>query len=161
MDFVEYNKCVDLYADHIYRFVLKNIQNEEMARDVVQETFVKIWTKVKTVEFKRAKSYIFTTAYHTMIDAIRVEKRYSDIAECAYDIGSDGNVNVDLKEILNRAIDTLPINQKSAILLRDYEGYAYKEIADIMDISIEQVKINIFRGRNALREIIGSIDNLI
>lgn len=161
MDFVEYNKCVDLYSDHVYRFVLKNIHNEEMAKDIVQETFTKIWVKVKTIEFNRAKSYIFTTAYHAMIDAIRIEKRYSDIETVIYDTGVGGKTHVDLKDILNKAIDTLPVVQKSVILLRDYEGYSYKEIADIMEISIEQVKINIFRGRSTLKEIIGSIDNLI
>ncbi len=70
----EFNTCVDQYADSLYRFVLKNIRDKDMARDVVQDTFEKMWLKVENVESAKAKSYLFTTGYHTMIDKIRKEK---------------------------------------------------------------------------------------
>ena len=74
----EFNKCVDLYADNLYRFILKNIKDEEKARDVVQDTYEKLWLKVSEVESTNAKSYMFTTAYRTMIDRIRRDKKQGE-----------------------------------------------------------------------------------
>src|SRR5512145_1174625 len=75
MTLADYNKCVDDYSDGIYRFILKNLKNEDKARDVVQDTYEKLWQKVDDVASSKGKSYLFTTAYHTMIDLIRKEKR--------------------------------------------------------------------------------------
>jgi len=67
----------------------------------------------------------------------------------------------DLNEILHEALERLPEQQKSVVLLRDYEGYSYKEIGDITGLSEAQVKINIYRGRLALKNYIGKIETLI
>src|ERR1035437_7095576 len=77
----EFNKTVDLYTDNLYRFILKNIKDSEKARDIVQDTYEKMWLKVSEVESINAKSYMFTTAYRTMIDKIRREKKQGDMAE--------------------------------------------------------------------------------
>jgi len=74
MTAAEYNLCVEKFADAIYRFILKNLKNEEKAKDIIQETFEKLWIKVSSVSFEKSKSYLFTTAYHTMIDLLRKEK---------------------------------------------------------------------------------------
>jgi len=71
----EYNQCVDEHADGVYRFILKNIRDEDKARDIVQDSFEKMWTKAGEISFTKAKSYLFTTAYHTMIDNIRRDKK--------------------------------------------------------------------------------------
>jgi len=73
----EYNNCVDLYADGVYRFVLKNIQNEEDAKDVIQDVFVKLWEKRETIKNETARSYLFTAAYRTMLDKIKKHKPLS------------------------------------------------------------------------------------
>ena len=72
----EFNYCVDVYSDNIYRFILKNLKNEDKSKDIVQDSFEKMWMKVETVSYEKAKSYLFTTAYHTMIDLIRKEKKF-------------------------------------------------------------------------------------
>jgi RNA polymerase sigma factor (sigma-70 family) len=71
----EYNECVNLYADNVYRFIVKNLRHEENAKDVVQSAFEKLWINRETVENGRSKSYLFTVAYHQMIDHIRKNKR--------------------------------------------------------------------------------------
>ena len=71
----EYNQCVDNHSDGVYRFMLKNTKDTHMASDLVQESFMKLWIKRKEVEFTKGKSYLFTTAYHTMIDYFRKNKR--------------------------------------------------------------------------------------
>jgi RNA polymerase sigma-70 factor (ECF subfamily) len=71
----EYNHCVTEYADNVYRFILKNLRHEEDARDVVQTAFEKMWRNRSEVDAQKSKSYLFTVAYHQMIDHIRKVKR--------------------------------------------------------------------------------------
>ena len=67
----------------------------------------------------------------------------------------------DLNEILHKALERLPEHQKTSVMLRDYEGYSYKEIGDITGQSEGQVKINIYRGRLALKSFIGKIETVL
>ena len=161
MTTAEYNLCVDEYSDSVYRFILKNMRDEERARDVVQESFVKMWEKVKDISYAKARSYLFTTAYHTMIDVIRRERKQESLDDTPnYEPSHDRNYS-DLNEVLNSALEKLPEIQKNVILLRDYEGYAYKEIGEIVNLNESQVKVYIYRARLALKKYIGSMDAVI
>jgi RNA polymerase sigma-70 factor (ECF subfamily) len=158
----EYNSCVDQHADNVYRFILKNLKDEDKARDVVQDAFEKMWMKVKTISFEKGKSYLFTTAYHTMIDHLRKDKKFSDVeseeffAEQAEDPGF-----TDLKEVIDEAVNKLPDIQRSVLLLRDYEGYSYQEIGAITGLSESQVKVYIYRARMAMKKYIGKLENVL
>ncbi len=157
----EYNKCVDEHADGLYRFILKNIKDEEEARDVVQDAFEKMWRNKENVEGTKAKSYLFTTGYHTMIDRIRKQKHVSSYTEVNEESLFHNGQYTDLKEILNSAINLLPDTQKAVILLRDYEGYSYEEIGKITGLNESQVKVYIYRARLFLKEYIGSPERVI
>ena len=147
----EYNKSVDLYSDGVYRFILKNIRDDEKAKDIVQDTFEKLWVNAANVNYSKVKSYIFTAAYHTMIDVIRKEKRISDFEHVKEEKYSHSRQYSDLSEILNEALNRLNEVQRSVIMLRDYEGYSYQEIGEITGLSESQVKVYIFRARVALK----------
>jgi len=157
----EYNKCVDLYSDNVYRFILKNIKDTDEAKDIVQDSFEKLWIRSSEVSFEKVKSYLFTVAYHTMIDNIRKSKRITSVdnIESISDTYLDDYNNI--SEVLNELIKKLPDIQRSVILLRDYEGYSYEEISEITGLSETQVKVYIYRGRLALKKSIGSIEALI
>ena len=71
----EYNDCVTLYADNVYRFIVKNLRHEEDARDVVQTAFEKLWINRTAVDNLKSKSYLFTVAYNQMIDHLRKVRR--------------------------------------------------------------------------------------
>ena len=157
----EYNECVDKYSDAVYRFILKNLRNEEMARDVVQDAFMKMWEKCSTITAAKAKSYLYTAAYHTMIDTIRREKRFTSSEEVNPVHFSESPGYSDLGEILKEAFETLKPVQKSVLMLRDYEGYSYDEIGKIMDLSESQVKVYIYRARVAMKKYIGSMEVVI
>lgn len=161
MTTAEYNLCVDQHADGVYRFILKNVKDAERARDIVQDSFAKMWEKSKDVLPEKAKSYLFTTAYHTMIDDIRREKRITSLEQSSERILSVNHSWSDLKEVLQSALETLPEMQKIVITLRDYEGYSYEEIGEITNLSASQVKVYIYRGRVALKKYIGSPDRVI
>jgi RNA polymerase sigma factor (sigma-70 family) len=161
MTVAEYNKCVDDYSDGVYRFILKNIRNEDKARDVVQDTYEKLWVKVEEVSPGKGKSYLFTTAYHTMIDLIRKETRITAFEAEKHDRPAQPVHYSGLAAILEEAVAKLPEDQRSVIMLRDYEGYSYEEIASITGLTESQVKVYIFRGRMFLKNYIGSIESVI
>lgn len=157
----EYNESVDAYSDNLFRFVLKNIKNEDKAKDIVQDTYVKFWEKKDDVNPSKIKSYLFTTAYHTLIDVTRRDKKQGSFDEVKLDKQMVSPEYSDLQEILHEAINQLPEDQKAVILLRDYEGYAYSEIAEITKMTEAQVKVYIFRGRKFLKNYLGSVEALI
>ncbi len=157
----EYNKAVEKYADGLYRFVLKNINDDESAKDVVQEVFAKLWEKHDNVANEKVKSYLFTSAYHTLIDNIRKNKRIVKMDENAEMTYSHSRQYSDLNEILEKALLRLPEDQRSAVLLRDYEGYSYQEIGEILNLSESQVKVYIFRARKHLQKYIKSIETVL
>lgn len=160
MTVAEYNLCVEDYADSIYRFVRKNLKDEHRSEDIMQDTFTKMWEKHESVNYAKAKSYLYTTAYHTMLDIIKKEKRLS-IEEEIETTSHTYNQYSDISEILNEAIKRLPASQRASLMLRDYEGYSYKEIEEITGLKESQVKVYIYRARKSLKEYIGSIENII
>jgi RNA polymerase sigma-70 factor (ECF subfamily) len=96
-----------------------------------------------------------------MIDIIRKEKKITSIEFYDENELMHDSQYSDLNEILHEALDRLPEQQKTTLLLRDYEGYSYKEIGEITGLSDAQVKINIYRGRLSLKNYIGSIETVI
>jgi RNA polymerase sigma-70 factor (ECF subfamily) len=157
----EYNRSVEEFADSVYRFIRGNLKDEARANDIVQDSYERLWKNVNEIEYIVVKSWLFTTAYHIMIDIIRKEKRMTDLEvileqEIIYE-----SQYTDLNEILHKALDLLPEQQKSSVMLRDYEGYSYKEIGEITGLSEAQVKINIYRGRVALKNFIGKIETVL
>lgn len=157
----EYNRCVDKHADGIYRFVLHHIRHEADAQDIVQDSFEKMWKHHTNIQNEKAKSYLFTTAYHTMIDKINKNKRSASLDEVNYTEPSYSNQYSDAQEHLQTAVNKLPEVQRSVLLLRDYEGYSYDEISEITGLSLSQVKVYIYRARIFLKEYIGSMAQLI
>ena len=161
MTVAEFNSCVDLYADNLYRFVLKNIKDRDKAKDIVQDTYEKLWLKVSEVAATNSKSYMFTAAYRTMIDFIRRESKQAPMQESNELNLTSKNSFSDLKEVLNEALSKLPEVQRSVILLRDYEGYNYAEIGEIAGLTESQVKVYIFRARGFLKNYIGAMENVL
>jgi RNA polymerase sigma factor (sigma-70 family) len=157
----EYNRSVEEYADSVYRFIRGNLKDEERANDIVQDSYEKLWLHVSEIEYPVVKSWLFSTAYHNMIDIIRKEKRMSYLEqEHEKELIYESQYS-DLNEILHEALSRLPEQQKTSVMLRDYEGYSYKEIGDITGQTEAQVKINIYRGRLALKSFIGKIETVI
>jgi RNA polymerase sigma factor (sigma-70 family) len=157
----EYNQSVDLFSDAIYRFILKNMRDEDEARDVVQDTFEKVWLKASSVSFEKSKSYLFTTAYRLMLERIKKKKRVTSIDASLRVVSVNSTPEFDLKKVLNEAVERLPEDQRAVILLRDYEGYSYQEIGEITGLTESQVKVYIFRARVSLKNYIVNAENLV
>lgn len=161
MNLADYNNCVELYADGVFRFILKHIKDKDAAKDIVQDSFEKMWRKMDSIDGEKAKTYLFTTAYHTLVDYTRKTSKKADFKEVDFNKHSHNKHYSDLKEILNQGLEQLPEIQKTVLLLRDYEGYNYEEIGKITELSESQVKVYIFRARTFLKSYIGKIESVI
>ena len=152
---------MDAYADGVYRFVLKHIKDKDAAKDIVQDSFEKMWKKLDGIEASKSKTYLFTTAYHTLVDYTRKNSKRAAFSEVDFNQHSHNRQYSDLKEVLNRGLEQLPEIQKTVLLLRDYEGYDYAEIGRIAGLSESQVKVYIFRARTFLKNYIGKPETVI
>lgn len=147
----DYNNCVDEHSNGVYRFILKNLRITQDAEDIVQSAFEKLWINRERVTPLKAKSYLYTVAYHQMIDVIRKENKkpttneYMEVDQVTHQTSSE------LKQNLLSAINLLNPTQKSLVLLKDYEGYSYQEIGEIMNLSESQVKVYLHRARLFLK----------
>ncbi len=148
---LDYNNCVDEHSNGVYRFILKNLRSTQDAEDIVQSAFEKLWINRERVTPLKAKSYLYTIAYHQMIDVIRKENKkpttneFIDVDQVTHQTSSE------LKQNLLSAINQLNPTQKSLVLLKDYEGYSYQEIGEIMNLSESQVKVYLHRARLFLK----------
>lgn len=161
MELADYNHCVDNHADGVFRFILKQIKDRDVARDIVQDSFEKMWRRVDSIEATKAKTYLYTTAYHTLVDYTRKQARQASFSEVDYNRHAHNAQYSDLKEVLNAGLELLPEIQKTVLLLRDYEGYDYAEIGEITGLNESQVKVYIFRARTFLKNYIGKMEAVI
>jgi RNA polymerase sigma factor (sigma-70 family) len=157
----EYNLAVTDYSDRLYRFVLKSIRSVHKAEDIVQDSYEKLWKNVENVNAAKVRSYLFTTAYHTMIDIIRKDKHSTYTEDLPLKEESHENNYSDLSEILKEAVNRLPEIQRMVLLLRDYEGYTYQEIGELTNLNESQVKVYIYRARVFLKKYIGNIEVVV
>ena len=157
----DYNDCVNLYADNVFRFIVKNIRHEEDAKDIVQTAFEKLWRNRETVLTEKSKSFLFTVAYNQMIDHIRKIKRISLKDEFKPDVRTVEQPISNLKKSLQDALNTLNETQKSLVLLKDYEGYSYEEIGQITGLNESQVKVYLHRARLNLRNYLVKPENVM
>jgi len=157
----DYNECVNLYADNVFRFIVKNIRHEEDAKDIFQTAFEKLWRNRETVNAEKSKSFLFTVAYNQMIDHIRKIKRISLKDEFRAEIRTYTQPVSNLKRNLQDALNTLNETQKSLVLLKDYEGYSYEEIGQITGLNESQVKVYLHRARLNLRNYLVKPENVM
>ena len=157
----EYNQCVTMYADNVYRFILKNLRHEEDARDVVQSAFEKMWINRQDVDNSKCKSYLFTVAYHQMIDHLRKAKRVQLREEFNEETRIINRPVNNAKKMLEEALGRLSESQRSLVLLKDYEGYSYEEIGQITGLNESQVKVYLHRARIQLKNFLVSPENVL
>lgn len=151
----EYNESVELYSDRLYLFACKRLSDSEVAKDIVQESFTRVWLKRDEINATKLKSYLFTTCHHLIVDWVRKNQRLvkENGPEETYTPQQS-----DLKEIIDQALDKLNDVQRSVLMLRDYEGYDYKEIGKITGLKESQVKVYLFRARKKMKAYLVKLD---
>jgi len=161
MDAEAFAELVDAHADGMYRFAHSLLKEEDVAEDAVQDAFEGLWRKRKTVTPGKYKSYLFTSVHNRCMDALRRRRPTVEPEVALAKLGTDTPPPHDLQTHLHEALSTLNERQQSLVLLRDYEGYSYAEIAEITAMSLDAVKVNLFRARRALRDQLGTLTHWV
>lgn len=155
MNSTDYNNCVSQHSDSLYRFARKSCGDEDDAKDIVQQAFEVLWAKKEDVPIDKAKSFLFTIAYRRSMDKFR--KPITDDNFDTYERKEQVHIDyqMDLKNILNKALTQLDANSRMLILLKDVEGYSYEEMAKLTDYSETQIKVYLHRARKKMKALIG------
>jgi RNA polymerase sigma factor (sigma-70 family) len=150
----------------LFRFALRFLNNEEEAKDVVQEVFIRVWNgREQMNEIQNWEAWCMRITRNLSLDRIRtMTRKKTQPIEASFDLRHDALTPLESTETresmerISQLIAGLPAKQRQIIHLRDVEGYSYNEICDIMEIDLNQVKVNLFRARNAVREKLTKID---
>lgn len=154
-----FNDDVFPLRDKLYRFSLSIVRKNDIAEDVVQEILIKVWEKRDDWEnWRNMEAMIYTMTKNLSLDKLKNKNNQLQAIPEGYDTVSDSTgpvqkvISQDVERIIHNAIGKLTEIQRMVIQLRDIEGYTYQEIADLTELTMAQVKVNLHRGRLELRE---------
>lgn len=153
--------------NQLYRLALRITLDTAEAEDIVQETLIKVWNlRDDWAKIDNIQAFCFTVCRNMALDSIkRGGSNNASLDDAPVEQADNANtpsqqtIENDQVSIVRNIVNTLPEKQRSCIQLRDFEGKAYKDIAKILDITEEQVKINIHRGRQTIKQRFISMDN--
>lgn len=153
--------------DALYRLALRITLSHEEAQDIVQDTLIKVWDKRESWnEIESIEAFSITICRNLALDRIKKHDNLNDSLEERQTESPDTSstpfedtLQQDRIELVRNLVNALPEKQRSCMQLRDFEGKPYKEIAKILGISEEQVKVNIFRARQTVKERFQKYDN--
>lgn len=157
----EYNSAVREYTKNVFRFLMKSLKDEDGAKDILQDCYLKLWENRQKVDKQKIKAWLFSVAHNTMINYLKKEIRTTKLNGHEHSQAVYQKHRFDIKSIIDTELNKLPPIQKSILLLRDLEGYGYKEISEILTITESQVKVYLFRARVKIKNSIKSIINVI
>ncbi|HYC86091.1 MAG TPA: RNA polymerase sigma factor [Chryseosolibacter sp.] len=144
----------------LFRFALKFLGNEEEAKDVVQEVFIRVWNgREQMAQVQNWEAWCMRITRNLSLDRIRsLSRKQTQNIEESFDVRQESlspHESTEIGESMQRIkefISSLPEKQRQVIHLRDVEGYSYNEICEILELDMNQVKVNLFRARNSVRE---------
>ena len=145
--------------DKLFRYALRILKNEDEAKDVVQETFIKVWNKRDEMDtLENMEAWCVRVARNLALDKLKSKHSNSVDIDNAYDLQSNSQSpyssteQSDTMQSIHHYINQLPDMQKQVIQLRDIDGFSYQEISDILKQNLNTVKVNLFRARKQVRE---------
>ena len=153
------------YSKQLYYFLLQLSGSPYTAEDLVQETFLKATISLQFYKEEQVKAWLFKVARHAYLDLWRKNKRWDWIPfsdriiqkkemYSPYGLPEDEAITQELQKDMQKAFAYLPENYRTIIYMREVEGLTYEELAEVMDLNINQVKIILFRARQRLKDLI-------
>lgn len=159
MSLEDFKQRVLPVKNKLFRFALRMVGNVEDAEDIVQEVFIKVWNKREDMQkFLNMEAWCMKLVKNQSLDRIKsghfktfLHKENKDVQSQEHNPHGQSELN-DTLNLVHDCISGLPEKQKQVVQLRDIEGYSYQEISEIMEIDVNQVKVNLFRARKAIKE---------
>ena len=138
--------------DEWIRMAMSFGADRDTAKDLVQDTYGKLWENRKKVAFTSAKTWLFTCMHNLLVNFSKKKNIIDKIEDVRFQHPTSFQPNYALKDILEKSLAQLSDVQRSIIILRDSEGYSYEEIGEILDLKESQVKVYLFRARQKMKE---------
>lgn len=153
--------------NQLFRLALRITLNQEEAEDIVQDTLMRLWDKRDTLdEIENLGAFAFTICRNLSLDRLKkLDNRSESLDDMVLERADNASnpsetaIQTDRLDMVKKIVDSLPEKQRSCMQLRDFEGKPYKEIAEALQITEEQVKVNIFRARQTVKKRFQQLDN--
>jgi RNA polymerase sigma-70 factor (ECF subfamily) len=149
-----FETLIERHQNRIFHMILQMTNDRDLAKDITQDVFLKVWTNLKSFDFRhRFFSWIYRIALNSTLTEIKSGRRFSGLSEAA-GVASDSvdDAGEIRSRLLRKAIRELKDKERSVILLKYYFGLSYAEIADTEGISEARVKDRLFNARLSLRK---------
>lgn len=144
--------CMTDYKGDFYRLAFSYVKNQEDALDIVQESIKKGLISIDAIKDPHSiKSWFYKIVVRTAIDFLRKQKRWTLVDDQTIDLFNQGKEDAYKDLDLHNALDDLPLQYKTVIILRFFEDLKLEEIAEIVDENINTVKTRLYRGLKLLR----------
>ena len=163
-----FSELVELFKDKVYQVAYRMVGHPQEAQDVAQEAFLRAYTNLDKYDMNRKFStWLFRIATNVAIDRLRKKKpdfyledkvkgteglTYESQLAADQELPEDQVVTLEMQEWIQSEINQLPLQYRSAIILKYMEDLSLKEISEILDMPVSTVKTRIHRGREALRK---------
>lgn len=147
-----FKKVMDMYKNKIFKYLRFLVNDSEMAEELTQDTFVKVYFKAHTLKTNNLKSWIYTIATNLARSEFRKKKAKKffsvsdmDINNIAYNDTFEGEV------LVERMISTLPEKYRIPLIMKLIDNFSFEEISNVMKKPTGTVKTLVFRAKNQLR----------
>ncbi|MBO6880580.1 sigma-70 family RNA polymerase sigma factor [Winogradskyella sp.] len=142
----------DTYSGDIRRFILSEVKDKMVADDILQDTFIKVNTKLHTLkDDDKLKAWLFSVVRYTILDYFKTSKRTIELQEFKYEIDSQPKEHTE-KDCLRGILINLPKKYRDPIFLADIMGLKQKEVAQRLSLPLPTVKSQIQRGRKQIAQ---------
>lgn len=153
---ITYTQLITQISSTLYRLALSVVGNGAEAEDIVQDVYERAWrARDKVLSNDHPRAYICRMVYNLSIDRVRrrQHERHYNEGQITLSVNGDTAIELsDMTQLTQQLIAALPDKQRTAIHMRDVEGYEIEEIADVMDIDTTSVRMNLSRARKSIRE---------
>lgn len=152
----DYKQYINNYSDDLLRYLAKNLQDIDEAKDILQDTFIALWENRTRIENNKVKSWLFTVAHNKMLKLIRHNKIKQNVFDSEFVRQENETTikqSIENMQQIDYLLSKLNQTQRQCLTLKEWNGFSIKEISQIVNISEQNVKINIFRAKIKLKEI--------
>ncbi len=139
----------------LYHYILKRVRNNEKSLDILQNAYLQIFPEFERINYP--KSYLYKTTYHLIIDNTQKQKKERSLKENLHISTQHQDRNLYLKLQIEKALTLLKQKDRDVFDLKTYQGFSYKQIAEITELTAKAVESILTRVRNFLREELKSL----
>ena len=158
-DEAAFEKLLMLHKDKVRNLIFLTLSDSEFVDDIIQDVFISVYHKIKEFRFEsKFTTWLYRITVNKCRDYLRkkrVRSIFTPIKDSHENIrASSINTDIDIPQLVRKAIERLPEKLRIPLILRDMDGFSYNEIAEKLDCEVGTVKSRIFRARESLKALL-------